>query len=80
MTMWEQLVLDIPGWEPLEVVPTPAMRRGEQSLFQCSWCGCVVVQPRPITRRLGACPSCDHDPVEWWTQDALCAGLREVSA
>lgn len=79
--MSEQMLLDIPGWPPVEVEPTPAMRAGEQSLFQCSWCGCVVVQPRPASRQLGACPSCGDPRSTWWSQHGLpLAGLREVSS
>lgn len=83
----EQLTLDIPGWGPIVVDPTPAMLRDEQHVFQHSWCGTVIVVPkRPENRpHLGPCPVCDHPDDGWWGQgeralagDGL-AGLREVT-
>lgn len=62
----------------LEIEPTIAMRRGEQAVFQCSWCGCVVVQPASPSARLGNlgdCPSC-HQSVDWLRQALPLAGLR----
>lgn len=72
----DQLLLEIPGMDTaLRVEPTPAMRRGDQSVFQCSWCGCVVVQPQPAEHRLGDCPSCKSNP-DWWSQALPTAGLN----
>jgi hypothetical protein len=72
----EQLVLDIPGWPPLTVEPTPAMVRGSQRIFQCSWCGCVVVVPSPARLPLGACPAQHSEPTSWWEQALPVAGLQ----
>lgn len=69
-----QLVLDIPGWEPLAVDPTPAMRTGDQRIFQHSWCGAVVIVPSP-SRALGDCPACDHPAATWWQQRLPVAGV-----
>ena len=70
----------------LELDPTEAMRRGEQLVFQHSWCGTVVVKPAGAPRAtLGACPACEPvralDP--WWQQEigpSGLAGLRQREA
>lgn len=72
----QQLTLEIPGLGALEVEPTPAMRKGRQSVFQCAWCGCVVVQPQPADHPLAACPSCQHPDRTWWAQQLPVAGLQ----
>lgn len=78
----DQLFLEVRGWPTLEVDPTPAMRAGQQSVAQCAWCGCVVIQPKPPTAPLGDCPSCRKSPSEpsggWWLQDLPLAGVREA--
>lgn len=64
----------------LELEPTTAMREGKQLVFQCSWCGCVVVQTDTPTVRLGSlgdCPSC-RQAAPWWGQALPLAGLRKV--
>lgn len=58
----------------LELEPTPAMLAGRQSVFQCAWCGTVVVQPRPSSASLGPCPACAQ--TTWWEQALPVAGLR----
>lgn len=60
----------------LTVVPTIAMRQGQQSVFQCSWCGTVVVQPRPASSQLGVCPCCERPGAAWWQQSLPVAGLE----
>lgn len=64
----------------LEFEPTIAMREGRQLVFQCSECGCVVVQtesPGVQLGSLGACPSCRQD-APWWGQALPVAGLRRT--
>lgn len=68
----------------LWIEPTIAMRRGEQMVFQCSWCGTVVVQSsvsaiEVTIGQLGACPSCGRE-AGWWQQHLPVAGLCEASA
>lgn len=71
-----EAIIEIPGLDTaLRVEPTPAMRRGDQSVFQCAWCGCVVVQPQPAEHRLGDCPSCSSSS-DWWRQSLPTAGLH----
>lgn len=74
-----QLVLDIPGWEPLPVEPTNAMKSGTQRVFQHSWCGAVVIVPSPARPRLGDCPACDHPADGWWEQRLPLAGVSAPS-
>ena len=73
----EQLVLEIPGWPPLEVEPTPSMRCGEQRVFQCSWCGSVVVVSSISRLPLGRCPGQHEEPTSWWEQTLPVAGLQK---
>lgn len=63
----EQLQLD------LDV--TPAMRAGEQRIFQCAHCGTIIVAPGS-RRPTAACPACEHHD-GWWEQQLPVAGLRE---
>lgn len=65
----------------LTVQPTIAMQAGWQSVFQHSWCGTVVVQPRPATETPGDCPVCDRPSDPWWRQVGLpMAGLEAVAS
>ncbi len=74
-----QLVLEIPGWEPVLVTPTASMRRGEQGVFQCSWCGTVVVVSSLARTPLGRCPAKHDQPTSWWKQTLPVAGLSIAS-
>ena len=67
----------------LKLEPTIAMRRGEQEVFQHSYCGTVVVRSdlaRDLAQ-LGDCPSCTRPREPWWHQqigrDGV-AGLRLI--
>ncbi|MBA2952152.1 hypothetical protein GON03_19230 [Nocardioides sp. MAH-18] len=71
----DQLVLEIPGWEPLSVDPTPAMKAGTQRVLQHSWCGAVVIVPSPARAHLGDCPACDRPTDGWWEQRLPVAGV-----
>ncbi|RCL91411.1 hypothetical protein [Microbacterium sp.] len=70
----------------LELAPTEAMRRGEQFVHQCAWCGAVVVwHRRKTTDSLGLCPNCGSDaggnPAEsstWWRQRLPLAGIAPL--
>lgn len=74
----QQLALFGPPFEHLTLDPTPAMRRGKQTVWQCSWCGCIVVTD---SGKPGACPSghCAHRPkrapTSWWEQILPVAGI-----
>lgn len=73
--MSEQLAFDLEALG-LEVDPTPAMLRGEQLVWQCTWCGAVVVQPSGWTDvTLRACSVCGST-TGWWEQRFPIAGLR----
>jgi hypothetical protein len=63
----------------LWIEPTPAMERGDQTVWQHSHCGTVVVSPsgRP---KPGACPCCERPDAPWWTEEIPVAGLRRVAA
>jgi hypothetical protein len=70
-----QLELPLDGWV---LKPTPAMLAGDQRVWQCAWCGTVVIvaSPSPASAdpaardlRGRACPACDHPRREWWRQD-----------
>jgi hypothetical protein len=71
-------VFTFQGALELDLEPTPAMLKGQQSVFQCSECGTVVVQPRPAAHKLGPCPSCLRSP-SWWAQTLPVAGLRHAN-
>lgn len=70
----------------LELAPTEAMKRGEQFVHQCAWCGAVVVWHRRSTNdSLGLCPNCgSYDgghPAEsstWWRQRLPLAGIAPL--
>jgi hypothetical protein len=77
-----QLSLFDPPFEHLTIDLTPAMRRGEQAVWQCSWCGCIVVTDRGRPAD-GACPACTGSPTApvdaaWWRQRLPVAGIREA--
>lgn len=57
----EQLILPL----DVELVPTPAMRKGQSRVDQCSWCGLLVCGDAGV--KLGACPACGCE--QWWRQD-----------
>lgn len=67
----------------LEISPTEAMRRGEQLVHQCAWCGTVVVWHKTSQRSaLGVCPCCGADSAgkpsdtsQWWQQALPVAGV-----
>lgn len=64
-----------PPLSHLIVTPTTAMKRGEQTVHQCSWCGCVVVVPR-AEHPAGPCPACAWpNGGSWWRQVFPVAGL-----
>jgi uncharacterized paraquat-inducible protein A len=71
-----QLAFDL-GHLGLELDPTIAMRRGDQSVFQCAQCGTVVVQPRPASSKLMACPACER--TDWLNERLPLAGLRNAA-
>ena len=75
-----QLVLEIPGWASLEVLPTEAMKRGEQTVHQCADCGSVLVRSvlKHLAARLGTCPSCGGS--SWWSQTLPLAGIQSTDA
>jgi hypothetical protein len=68
----------------LSLVPTIAMRRGEQEVYQHAHCGTVVVRSSLAheSETLGACPSCTNPAAAWWRQsineDGL-AGLHLIA-
>lgn len=71
----DQVAFDLDGLEA-RVVPTTAMRRGEQLVSQHSWCGAVVVWRRTEERtELGACPVCEGPADGWWKQVLPVAGV-----
>lgn len=56
--------------------PTIAMKRGDQTVWQCAWCGCVVVCPTG-RKPTGTCPAeCQHPDDGWLRQHFPIAGLR----
>lgn len=59
--MTEQLALPL----DVRIVPTPAMRKGESRVDQCSWCGLLTCVDAAV--KLGACPGCGCE--KWWRQD-----------
>lgn len=63
----------------LEIDPTPAMLDGTQTVWQCTWCGCVVVLTSLAkVKRPRQCPG--HDETGTWTRQALpVAGLRPLT-
>lgn len=76
---------DAGSWEQmgLELAPTPAMRCGVQSVWQCAFCGTVVVVPGDFERRSrgkpsGDCPMCGA--ATWWRQSLPLAGFAEATA
>jgi DNA-directed RNA polymerase subunit RPC12/RpoP len=69
----QQLALFAPPFEHLHVTPTAAMRTGAQRVYQCSWCGTVLVVPRSFAPT-HACSNCGRD-VAWWEQELPVAGL-----
>lgn len=68
MIVAEQLPLPIEG---LARRLTVAMARGEQVVYQCAWCGTVVVvsSSAQVTNLRGkACPACDQVDHGWWRE------------
>lgn len=67
----------------LRIEPTASMLRGTQRVFQCSWCGTVVVVPSGLDGKdrgvPGTCPSCGDLTAKWWEQRFPIAGLHEVN-
>lgn len=61
----------------LLLVPTIAMRRGEQEVYQHSHCGTVVVRSSLAheNETLGACPSCTNPTAAWLRQSITADGL-----
>ena len=61
----------------LVLVPTIAMRRGEQEVYQHSHCGTVVVRSSLAheSETLGACPSCTKPTAAWLRQSITADGL-----
>jgi len=68
----------------LRLEPTAAMLRGTQRVFQCSWCGTVVVVPSGLDGRAraepGICPTCGDASAKWWEQRFPVAGLHTVAS
>lgn len=63
----------------LTIEPTPAMKRGEQTVWQCTWCGAVLVRPSDwADATLHACPVC-NSTTGWWEQRFPIAGLRATA-
>lgn len=71
----------------LAIEPTPAMLKGEQTVWQCSHCGTVVVLTnlvtqitgRPVGRApQGQCPGCMKPLGKWWAQQLPVAGIRKT--
>lgn len=58
----------------LTLTPTIAMRRGQQQIYQCAWCGLLAVQTDLAPGPLAACPACGRGP-NWWKQTLPVAGL-----
>lgn len=60
-------------WEQLELflVPSIAMRRGDQVVWCCRWCGTVVINSGVVDarKRPGVCPGCDHEGK--WFKESL---------
>ncbi len=61
----------------LAILPTIAMRRGEQEVYQHSHCGTVVVRSSLAHNgeSLGECPSCTNPAAAWWRQSITADGL-----
>lgn len=50
---------------PIQIVPTPAMGRGQAFVRQCGGCGTLVYVPwPPASQTLGACSACGR--TDWW--------------
>lgn len=70
----------------LGLTPTEAMRKGEQVVQQCAWCGAVVVWIKGGFRTgLGLCPACGRDGggkesgrSTWWGETLPVAGLHRA--
>jgi hypothetical protein len=67
-----------------EIVPTIAMRAGEQYVVQCSWCGTLVCVPSTSEgnivppESLRDCPACDSPTGSWWRQSLPVGPFRHV--
>lgn len=63
----------------LEIDPTPAMLDGTQTVWQCTWCGCVVVLTSlALSKKPQTCPA-GHDHADWSRQTLPVAGLRRAT-
>lgn len=59
----------------LTLTPTASMLRSDQTVWQHSWCGTVVVAPASFNRKPGLCPVCDRADEPWWRERLPLAGL-----
>lgn len=51
-------------FQEFDLVETPAMEKGQATVWQCHWCGTLVAHPK--TTKPATCPSCEH-PDRGWT-------------
>lgn len=62
----------------LEFMPTVAMERGEQRVWQCTMCGLIAIQTDLAPGAIGQCPACDGK--DWWRESIPPRGSRDSLA
>lgn len=68
--------------ESIQLQLTPAMEKGESSVWQCAWCGSLAYNTRGAGKPSGPCPVCiTEDFAEaaggWLRQDVPVGPFRE---